>query len=171
MPKAIFTATDAAGQTHKRTSESRIYTHTVVFLPDFAADMALADKDYKQDGSNFAYYCELAAGTHEHVTHVIPRSGYHASYSDEQVAKFQEAQREQNAKGIADAKAVTEGHTRESYVAARRAKRVAAVNEGNAAGYYAKWQNAGWCGRYDLAQKLAAKTAGAKVEILEAVRS
>lgn len=168
--RIIFTAIDPNGTVHTRTSDRREYTHTVVYQHDKAALMAYATgSDWtKSDGNNFDYRRECAAGTHPNVTKVTPADKFHSSYTAEKIAEFQQAQREMNAKIIADAKVETDGKTREQYIAERQAERVARVEAED----FTIWHNAGWCGRLDLAQKLAAKSAYAWVRstILEAKR-
>jgi hypothetical protein len=173
MAKAIFTAIDPNGVTHKRTSDRRIYSHTVVFQESKAAHMATATSAEwaKQDGKNYDYDVECAAGTHPHVTHVSPASGYHSSYTPERIAEMQQAQRDSNVKRIASAKATIEGLTRAEYIAKKQAERVARVEAAD----YTVWHNAGWCGRLDLAHKLEAQMRGLRhtstVMILEAVKA
>lgn len=168
MPRNVFTAIDPNGVEHKRTSESREYAHTVVFRKDKRLMMHYATQEghTKQDGSNYDYYRECAAGTHEHVTHVTGREGYHPSYSDADVARMQAAQREKNAKSIAYAKTQTDGLSRDAYIKHKRAERVARVEATD----FNEFHNAGWCGRLDLAQKLAGSIHGVDVTILPAVK-
>lgn len=151
--RTTFTATDAAGRVHTRTSDRREYTHTVVFLPSFALDMARADRDRGHDGEDWDFACRMVAwgGVFNGVRKPWA--------TDEQIAAE-----------LADYTAKASKYTsREEAITGRRAKRVAFVNERKEAGYYATWQNAGWCGRLDLAQKLAARTNdAAKVDVLPA---
>lgn len=166
MPKTHYTATDPNGAVHKRSTDRRVYTHTVVFLPSYEADMANAThKDWaKTDASNFNYYTRSAAGLN------APRN-YRAEHPDkwtaEEIAESQAWSDEENAKRIARGREETSGHTLESYIAAKRAERVQFIEDRKAAGYYRTYQNAGWCGRLDLAQKLATKH-GPSAVILEA---
>jgi len=126
MPKTVFTATDAAGFVHIRKTE-RSYSHTVVYLPSYDRDMAHADRNIKEDGSNWRFYADrVATGATRFLTNAEERAAEYAS----------EAQA----------------------IAGERAKRVAFVRKREADGYYDKWQNAGWCGRPDLAAKLLADT-------------
>lgn len=154
MAKTRYSATDANGTVHTRSTD-RTYTHTVVAQLNRAELMerALSKAWAKSDGDNYDYAVECAAGTHRHVTHVTDRAGYHVSYTDEQVAGFQEAQRAENAKRIASAKLIV-AISREEHIAAEQAKRVASVEATD----FEAFHNLGWCGRRDLAVKLAAKT-------------
>jgi hypothetical protein len=161
MAKTIFTAIDPNGVEHKRTSDRRTYTHTVVFQKSYAKALERASQLYKVDGENFDYYVELAAGQHQRVT---PDSGYHASYSAEFIANARANQIAENERRQASAKETIEGHTRESYQRLKRDERVAEVERGKANGHLDHdWFNAGWCGRLDLAQKLAAGYDNARI--------
>lgn len=144
-----FRATDAAGRIHTRTTK-RTYTHTVVFLPCYAADLAKASQPRQVDGDNWEFAGQMVAwgGVFNGV-----RKPYH---TDEQVSKELASNQERVAQ-FPDRAAAIEGN---------RLRRIEDVEARKAAGYYETWQNAGWCGRLDLAQKLAAQTAGARVEIL-----
>src|SRR5690606_28668068 len=116
-------------------------------------EQAKADWQAKQDGKNYDYNVQLAAGTHPHVQ---PRNhAWHPSYSAEWIANYQKDEAEQNAKRIAEAKALT-SVSRDQYIANLLAKRIAAVEAAD----YVKFTNLGWCGRRDLADKLAAKSSG-----------
>lgn len=161
MAKTIFTATDAAGTVHKRTSENRTYTHTVVALPSYEFDMAQNDKDWEVDAKNFGYYVQIATGHDPHPTRNY-RADYPEKWTAEEIAAGQAHADAENAKRIQDAADRVTGHTRETYVAAQRAERAAKVNARKAKGYYGEWVNLGWCGRPDLAQKLAGQAQGGR---------
>lgn len=154
MAKTAYFATDANGKTHTRNSD-RVYTHTVVYRNSKERFLASANAEMwaDRDGWTYDYYAACAAGTHPHVTKITPAGGFHHSYTAEQIAERQEKQRQQNASEIADAKTKVNGVTREQWIAARLAERVAVVEATD----FTVWHNAGWCGRLDLAQKLAAK--------------
>ncbi|SCX31105.1 hypothetical protein DSM25558_5121 [Agrobacterium sp. DSM 25558] len=160
MAKTAYFAIDPNGKTHTRNTE-RSYSHTVVYRQDKAEKLAFAmHKDWhKTDGRNYDYDALCAAGTHAHVTTVTPASGFHASYTAEQIAARQEAQREENADRIAKAKASIGTMTRAEFIADQQARRVASAEKAD----YTTYFNAGWCGRLDLAQKLAAKFAGSTI--------
>lgn len=165
-----FTAIDAAVQTHKRTSKSRSYTHTVVALRSYSFDLDRANSKVwdKEEGKNFDYYSLIAFGNDPH-----PCRCYRTPdrWTAEQIAEEAASVEAMNAKRITDAADRVTGHTRETYLAARRADRVARVEKAKAEGRYAQWENLGWCGRLDLAQKLASRESGprfTKIEILPA---
>jgi|688.fasta_scaffold292526_4 hypothetical protein len=137
--KTKLTATLPNGEMITRTTE-RTYTHVVVYTINEAKMMAacwVPDQE-KQERKNFKYYVECAAGEHEHR--------YAPAGSDQWKIDNAATYRKQ-AQDI-----IAEFPTVEAYLAGRKAK----------AEYYARkqigagWHVAGWCGRPDLAQKLAA---------------
>lgn len=132
MAKTLYTATDANGVIHTRNSD-RVYTHTVVYLHDYTADLAGARNESwkKTDRSNYRYYQKLISGDH----------GF-SCITEADVAK---------------ARGHVEGLTEEAFVAREVARRVDRVETNKANGFYKKYFNAGWCGRLDLAQKLVSK--------------
>lgn len=141
MAKSIFLATATDGTEFKRTSDNRVYTHTVISKRNFNRDLDDAGKIKATDADNFAYYTRRAADSSQDTANALEQ--------------------------LAGAKTVTE------YQFAKRDARVAAVLAARDAGAYDVWHNAGWCGRLDLAQKLAAKEASygnLEVTILEAVK-
>lgn len=138
------------GQTFTRSSKSRVYTHCVVAKPSYeAAVRAASAKGWLEaHRSNYHYYVgKLAKGA---------QNEWDQSYVDKA--------RERLA-GIADEQA---------YVDAEVAKSLARVEKARTEGYYDTWAECGWCGRLDLAQKLAATKRNHEyygdVVILEAVQ-
>jgi hypothetical protein len=139
MAKKIkLTATLPNGEVIDRTT-ARTYTHVVVYTINEAKMMAacwVPDQE-KQERKNFKYYVECAAGEHEHR--------YAPAGSDQWKIDNAATYRKQ-AQDI-----IAEFPTVEDYVAGRKAK----------SEYYARkqidggWHIAGWCGRADLALKLA----------------
>lgn len=177
MPKHIYTATDALGVEHKRTSVSRgegkPYSHTVVCLGGYERAMARATEKYHgpQDAKNFAYYVAISEGNDPHARLTVYRSlerGDTQAEIDAEIAWNDD----QNTKRIEDAKERVGNHTVQSYVAAELAKRIASVEARKAKGEFDTWHNAGWCGRLDLAEKLAATKAalGYATAILPAIK-
>ena len=155
MANTIYTATDTAGTVHKRTTASRIYTHTVVVKGGYnrAMSHALSSDHTMQDERKFALETLIATGHDpcpDRVWLAVERGDKPADIVAEAVRVA-----ERNAKRLTDAKAIIEGHKVETYCAAERVKRVADVGIRKAAGEFDTWRNAGWCGRLDLAQKLA----------------
>ncbi len=169
MPKTKFTAKDKNGTIHTRTSDRREYTHTVVYLPSFEQDMACVDSDWKTDGSNFDYYTLIAGGNDP-----LPCRNYRtdpARWTAEEIAAAEADAVERQKARIDDASARVMGKTRQAYIAEHRAERVARIHAKKAEGYYGIWQNAGWCGRLDLAHKLAASKSLLNTDILVATKA
>jgi hypothetical protein len=124
--------------------------------------MASAAKISPTDVSNFEYY-----------TDIIER-GY-SMYSPSEVGKYAwltaEYQATKAAEEVANAiERIAGAKTATEYQIARRDACVARVQQLKANGHYDVWCNEGWCGRLDLAQKLASKSSqyGVEVTILEA---
>lgn len=166
--KTKYFAIDANGERHTRSSE-RAYSHMVVFKDDFAREMALStDKSWaKQDARNFDYYARIAAGNDPY-----PSTNFRAEHPDrftaDEIAESQARADAENARRLADAKEKTDGHDAASYIAACKADRIARLEAKKAKGAFDIFRCAGWCGRLDLAQKLAAKTIGLEITILAA---
>lgn len=171
MPKTKFTATDPAGVIHTRTTE-RTYEYTVVTLPCYEGDVAFyASESWdKSEAKNFRYYRQIAAGNDPYPARQWRDDP--ARFTAEEIAESLAHAEAENAKRLADAIEKVAGHAdAASYCAGQRAKRLAAVEQRKAEGYYQIWQNAGWCGRLDLASKLAQKCSGSRtaaVQILPA---
>lgn len=133
------------GFTFKRTSQNRVYTHTVISRRSRAADRAQTERSAREMWKlDLAHYAELAGGVHK------LSQKYPAQYTPERIAK-----------DVAKAKAWVEkgeqGHVDEhlAFLADRVAKLQTAADGDT---YY---RNEGWCSRADLAQKLAARTPNA----------
>ncbi|USZ80581.1 hypothetical protein MQ4_53 [Serratia phage MQ-4] len=141
MAKTKYFAVDANGKTHTRTS-ARTYTHMVVVLANLEAgrEAARSEHNRKAYARNHAFYCQEAG----------PAPKY--SSSPAEMARYKAAA----------------AMTCEEYVNNCVANALAAIDARG--GEFANdWADFGWCGRLDLAQKLAAKWAHmGKVEILEA---
>lgn len=139
MPKKTYIATAPDGSEHKRTSESRTYTHAVIGRRSHAAQLASANSKSTQvqDGENWDYYMECAAGLHEHATSKWTTEKERATWA-----------------GFAAA-----NPDRAAYVRGMHEHRIASVEERKAAGYYDAWHAITWCGRPDLAGKQIAANA------------
>lgn len=127
---------DPNGKRHTRTSQNRTYAFAVIVRDGYQQALARATSTNcdAQHARNYAYYVALANGTHAHCS-------------------FSDAER-----SIASAKAkIADCPTVEAYLAKLTADAVAAVEAAKAKGKYDEFGVYGWCGRYDLAQKLAAK--------------
>lgn len=159
MPKIKYFAIDPNGVTHTRTSD-RIYSHAVVAKHSYDRALAMAnDKGWaRTDRSNFDYYCQIAAGNHPYAKKHWDEVAYAAHKKTvEWIADYNARMDAANAEDLANAIERTQGHTAESYCEAKRLERVASVEAKKADGYYDRFFCEGWCGRADLAHKLAAK--------------
>lgn len=164
-----YFAIDADGGRHTRSTE-RTYTHTVVVKGGYEhALIGAKAKGWRStDESNFRYYAEIAAGRDRHPNKAYLRDDMSPAERQAELDRVELA----NAARLARAKLESDGRTVEQYVAWQQELRVARVEERKAKGDFDRWINAGWCGRYDLAVKLAAKEQGRGpgfvVDILEA---
>jgi hypothetical protein len=163
MPKIKYSATDANGLVHTRTS-ARVYTHMVAVRPSYDYAISRARRHGKNDASNFAE-------NFAYYTQQIAQGGY---YTTPQSWHTPESFAAENARHVERAiEALHGAATADEYAAIMIAKAVADVEAKKAEGYYDTLGSAGWCGRPDLADKLAAKERGepwnAEVVILEAV--
>jgi hypothetical protein len=152
MTKTTYLITTPDGATHKRTSDSRLYTHAVVGRHDYQAALASAQKLNKMDGQNFQYYIEVIAGTHEHAQK-------HSWETDEQHANNRAAD---IARKTAEIAGCTDA---QAYMVMKRDQAVAHVEAQKAAGYYDTFGALTWCGRPDLAAKQVAKHAGYYLDV------
>lgn len=147
MPKTTFLATAPDGSIHTRTSENRRYTHTVVARRNYADALAHADRLIDADGDNFRFWSAIIAAGGYYARRKLPRP---ARYTEEQFAAHE-------AKEVADAKERIGGAPTETiYKVMKRDQRLADLAERKANGAFEVYFNCGWCGRLDLAQKLAA---------------
>lgn len=147
MAKTTHIARDRNGFEHRRASQSRVYSHTVVARPSYRAALMLAAEIDKTDRGNFAYHHDLATkGERDLGRGMVTR-----------LDSFGRDPEVERAKHIAE---LAGAATAEEYATAKRDARVAKIEELKAKGYYDAFQNLGWCGRLDLAQKLAAKEGG-----------
>jgi hypothetical protein len=149
--RTTFTAIDPNGVEHVRTSDRRNYSHTVVAQYNKADHMNRAvDPNWaKTDGSNWDYHAKIANGNDPYPSKCY--LGNHPDkYSAEQIAEEVVTVAATNAKRVEDAKTFV-SITREEHIAKMLADRIAAVEAKD----YNGWHNLGWCGRRDLADKLA----------------
>jgi len=141
MPKTIHTATAPNGQTFKRTSQNRVYSH--VALGRRSKEEALRRANSKtqqvQDGENWDYHNTCATGRATYSAYVL-------SGSPEFVAKLK-------ARDIAEGTAwIAKNPDRAAYITQQHAERLANVEGTN----FDLWHDLGWASRLDLAQKNAA---------------
>lgn len=156
MPKHI--AIDPAGATHKRNSAKRVYTHTVVARCNIETGREFAfEGKLDLEAKNYKFHAAMAAGTHD-LARMRP-------YEDPE----QHERRLQR-----DRHLIAKFPTLEAYLEEVRAERIRRFEHAVAEGYYEKWFNMGWCGRYELAQRLAQSTGSkdhyAEVKVLEATQ-
>ncbi|MER9003312.1 hypothetical protein NKI15_06745 [Mesorhizobium sp. M0862] len=147
MPKTIYTAIDPAGVEHKRTTADRTYTHTVVFQRSKAAaiEAATAKSARGFHANNGQYYLDCI------------RDGRHSNLmSFEHYRNDTDRQARDVAEAIEHLSGVT---TAAEFADAKVAAHVARIEATD----WTIWHNAGWCGRHDLALKLAAKASGAVI--------
>jgi len=153
-----YIAIDSLGAKHTRTT-NRTYTHTVVVMESYEDAVAQAHAShaanlkgaYKKD---FDYRVAIATGNDPYPTR-------------KWVDGIESVDAECQALRVADAKEAVDGGF-DAYVARNLASKLQYVEGRKARGWFSKWLNLGWCGRADLAQKLAAKYTGQKIEILVA---
>lgn len=145
---------DPNGQKHTRNSENRTYSHCVMVRDSYelALQRAARKSSEESDVRDYTYYAALVAGTHPHC-------------------KFDDAGRM-----ITSAKAKLNGCTSvEEYVAQEREGRIRSVEGAKAIGKFDAYGVYGWCGRRDLAEKLAAKARSIShfdvVEVVEVERA
>lgn len=154
MAKNIkLTATLPNGEVITRTT-ARTYTHVVVYTISEAKAMAAAwtPEIERQERKNFSYYSHCATGQHEHTR---PRADA-PQWEINNAATYRK-----------QAQYIIDGFpTVEAFLADRRAR-----SEGHARkSIDVGWHIAGWCGRPDLASKLASggcHYAAGEIKIIE----
>jgi hypothetical protein len=136
-----FAVTDPNGVIHTRKSRRHIYTHAVITRRSReAAEKWAREEPLPFVRHNYNYFAACAAGTHEHV-----QPEWFKCYGDRaEVHRFYR---------IAEAKNFIARHpTFEEFVAHLREEELAAIEATD----WSAWSVVGWCGRRDLAEKLAA---------------
>lgn len=149
MPKTSYTATDANGVEHTRKTE-RAYTHTVVFQRSKDAAIERANADVARNTAHAReQFHHAAASIEENKAFLRAKRCDILCRDDVYATKMQD-----------EGKAfVVQFGTPEGYAAAKLAEALAAIEATD----WTIWHNAGWCGRRDLALKLAGKTSGAVI--------
>lgn len=142
------------GFTFTRNSAGRAYTHVVLVRGSAAADRARAEAEARRYWSrNLEHRQETAAGTSEYVT------GY-SWMSAEARAKLAATEGvERQAQAVAELEAGEEGMVA-AWLARHDRQQAGRKLAADGDTYYA---SAGWCGRPDLAAKLAASSGGFSV--------
>jgi len=142
-----FTAIDPAGKTHTRTSKTRTYTHTVFALPSSVTAVlwASSKEARRRHREDFAYYTEMASGK--------------SSFLDKRFYETVEQNAERRASAMESAVKKLNGcKSAQDYEYMMVARDLDGIQKQRLAGYYDTYQNMGWCGRADLAQKLKTTT-------------
>jgi hypothetical protein len=160
MTNRKHTAADSLGGKHTRSSKTRTYTHCVVVMWDYdraMGDLHSAHADaLSVDRRNFEYMTAIATGNDPHPCRDYSKPGV---ITIDEVAQ---------AERVAEYKARIAGGF-DVYREGQLARRLSQLASRKAAGYFDTFGSVGWCGRHDLALKLAAQYPSAKaVEILKA---
>lgn len=170
MAKTNYTAT-FDGVTFKRSTTSRVYTHMVVGKYSIAQERAAAEKSTRRYfKENRSYSQSMVDGTQK--AHVLLASEFHESHGMSDSAKYAAyvAQQESDHAGYVERAREWLALGEEGHVAERLAEFDKDRNNVSSDGLYFIC-DMGWCGRLDLAEKLAgAKESGAvETFIVEAV--
>ena len=139
-----FIATDRNGKVHRRTSANRMYTHMVVSRP-MIREFAI----HPHDRDNFWYFMAFIDGTSKWLER--------KPWEDEEKHKARcevEVQRAREALGDA--------RTFEDHVKNMKARHEAWAASVKVDDFSAE----GWCGRLDLAQRLASSLSGRRAEVV-----
>lgn len=139
-----FIATDRNGKVHRRTSVNRTYTHMVVSRP-----MVRGFTVHAHDRDNFWYYMAFIDGTSKW----LERKPWESEEQYQTRAKY-EVDRAKDALGDA--------RTFEDHVKNMRARHEAWAASVKVDDFSAE----GWCGRLDLAQRLASSLSGSRAEVV-----
>lgn len=153
----------ADGQTFTRNSKSRVYTHCVVAKPSIDCALERAQSKAARDlhRSNYRWYQKA-------ITSEGRLFEQYKYVSDEQYAEQCEYDLARAVEALAGAQSEDE------YISRKVGEELAGIAAQDAKGFYDTWAECGWCGRFDLAQKLAATKRNhgyyGDVVILEAVQ-
>ena len=135
--KNTLTAIDPAGVKHKRTTE-RTYTHVVVARLCRKHAMDVAQTKWAHFDSNFWHHQAFIDGTSKW----LERSSWETDESHARRVKSDVERAKEANRGCSTPDALWE---------IVKAEQVAAANAAD----YSKWHVLGWCGRLDLAERLA----------------
>lgn len=135
-----YLAIDPNGFEHRRTTAGRTYTHTVVYQRSKEWAVAQAKASHEGHVSTGKYFLDcVAVGYHAYLMHF--------DHYRNDIAR----QQADVAESLESLAGMT---TAEGYAAAQVAKHLLDIDARDWSAYL----NAGWCGRRDLAEKLAAAT-------------
>jgi hypothetical protein len=146
MPKTHYAVTDRNGRTHKRSTESRTYTHVTLARESEPFYRSRAAQFTPTDESNYHYY----------LRELGPSPRYNHTQAD-----------------LERIRARILGPDLESHKAATIAQQMADHESQVASGRFDQFTDMGWSGSHELARKNAAKLRGrecwAEILILPAV--
>lgn len=150
--RVIHTATGPNGETFKRTSASRRYTHVVIALPSVESAIRRANGEYDLGLKEYRDHERYARDGYEPAGWMFGRPHYdqvkHPGKDHAEV--FREDGRESGRNWLEGKPA-----TAEEYAARRRASALAKVEESKAAGVFERFVALSWSSRADLAAKAA----------------
>lgn len=139
-----FIATDRNGKVHRRNSVNRTYTHMVVSRP-MIREFAI----HTHDRDNFWYHMAFLDGTSKW----LERKPWETDEQYQTRAKYEVERSE---------RALDGARTFEDHVKNMRARHEAWA----ASVRFDDFSAEGWCGRLDLAQKLASSLSGSRAEVV-----
>ena len=151
------------GQTFTRNSKSRVYTHCVVAKPSIECALARAQSKAARGlhRSNYRWYQKA----------ITSEGRLHEQYEYLTDEKYAEQCEYNLARAV---EALAGAQSEDEYVSREVSKELERIAAQDAKGFYDTWDECGWCGRFDLAQKLAATKRNHEyygdVVILEAVQ-
>lgn len=151
-----FYVVDPQGKVHTRSSMGRTYTHTVVVRPG----RAKVDR-------YFAKVEPTAQAAGESYDRTVDESkGIFPNREQWRGPKALQGWQDFAIKYLAEDAVYSRG--RDAVIEKARAHALKIAQDYEASGSWDRYANAGWCGRPDLAQKLAAQQTGEQVVILDA---
>ena len=172
MPTTIHTATGPNGETFKRTSKSRTYTHMVAGRRSAEAERKEAHDQHARDLKEYQQHLQWAAEGYEPSAWMIGKPASRPTFEGETVAEqFRREGKESAAKWLAD-----KPSNAADYAAQELDRRLSKIEaDEKAGGVYDRFTiDFGWSSRLDLAQKLQAISRSARyadVVILETQRT
>lgn len=157
MPRVTHTATGPNGETYKRTSATRRYSHVVIGRPCVEAARRRAEGEYDLGLKEYRSNARYAREGYEPAAWMIGKPHYDqvAHPGKDHAEVFREAGRESALKWLSDKPA-----TAEEYAARRRDSALAAVEDGASRGVYDRFVPISWSSRLDLANKAASSCDG-----------
>lgn len=136
-----YTAVAPDGTILKRTTQRRVYTHMVAVLPNYTHAMNVAMIVRNQDRENFVYW--------ERLVRMDEFAAYDTAETRQTVIDRVTVYMRAKNDWVPDAA--------QMYADDQACDRLARVNKANAQGYYDTYGTMSWCGRRELAEKVAAR--------------